>query len=96
MCSPGYLSLLLEAGPGRIGGAITPQFDGLVEEEDSYLSLSAEPVVDFAETPAAHAVRVMTAARDAEEAEPGTVIVRQGYPLKLLAFIHRLHVSPTR
>ncbi len=69
--------------------------DALVEEEDSYLSLSAEPVVDFTETPAEHPVRVMTAAREAEEIEPGTVVVRQGYPLKLLAVIHRLHVSPT-
>ena len=69
--------------------------DALVEEEDSYLSLSAEPVVDFTEKPVEHPVRVMTAARDAEEVEPGTVVVRQGHPLRLLAVIHRLHVSPT-
>lgn len=69
--------------------------DALVEEEDSYLSLSAEPVVDFTEAPVEHPVRVMTAAVDAEEIEPGTVAVRRGHPLKLLAVIHRLHVSPT-
>ncbi len=69
--------------------------DALVEEEDSYLSLSAEPVVDFTQKPVEHSVRVMTAARDAEEVEPGTVVVRQGHPLRLLAVIHRLHVSPT-
>ena len=66
--------------------------DALVEEEDSYLSLSAEP---FLEMPAEHPLRVMTAAREAEEIEPGTVVVRQGDPLKLLAVIHRLNVSPT-
>ncbi len=76
-------------------GAPPVTIDALVEEEDSYLSLSAEPVVDFTEKPVEHPVRVMTAARDAEEIEPGTVVVRQGHPLKLLAVIHRLHVSPT-
>ncbi len=69
--------------------------DALVEEEDSYLSLSAEPVVELGETPDEHPVRVMTAARDAEEIEPGTVVIRHGHPLTLLAVIHRLHVSPT-
>ncbi len=66
--------------------------DALVEEEDSYLSLSAEPVLEM---PVKHPVRVMTAAREAEEIEPGTVVVRQGNPVKLLAIVHRLHENPT-
>jgi hypothetical protein len=66
--------------------------DALVEEEDSYLSLSAEPTIEF---PAEHPMRVMTAAREAEELEPGTVVVRSGDPLRLLAVVHRLHESPT-
>jgi len=79
---------LIHAPPGE------PPFpvDALVEEEDSYLSLSAEPALEM---PGEHPVRVMTAAREAEEIEPGNVVVRDGAPLRLLAVVHRLHESPT-
>ena len=82
------LPKLVFSAPGK------PPFpiDALVEEEDSYLSLSAEPVLEI---PDEHPVRVMTAARDAEEIEPETIVVREGDPLQLLAVIHRLHVNPT-
>lgn len=66
--------------------------DAIVEEEDSYLSLSAEPALTMT---GEHPVRVMTAAREAKEVEPGTVVVRPGKPLKLLAVVHRLHETPT-
>lgn len=66
--------------------------DAVVAEEDSHLALSTELVLEL---PGEHPVRVMHAAREAEEVEPGTVVVRRGSPLKLLAVVHRLHVSPT-
>lgn len=66
--------------------------DALVEEEDSYLSLSAEPVLEM---PGEHPIRVMTAARESGEVEPGTVVVRRDTPLRLLAVVHRLHENPT-
>lgn len=66
--------------------------DALVEEEDSYLSMSVEPVLTL---PDEHPLRVMTDAREAKEVEPGTIVVRRRNPLKLLAVVHRLHERPT-
>lgn len=66
--------------------------DAFVEEEDSYLSLSSEPRLEL---PGEHPVRVMTRAHAAVEIEPGTIVVRPGKPLLLLAIVHRLHENPT-
>ncbi len=66
--------------------------DAVVEEEDTWLVLSAP-----AEVPARpeHPLRLMTALWEAEPLEPGTVVVRPGTPLRMLAVVHDLERQPT-
>ncbi len=66
--------------------------DALVAEEDTFLVLSAEPEIREAELPR---LRVFHEAFTARPAEPGTVIVREGRPVRLLAVVHDLSVVPT-
>ena len=66
--------------------------DAVVAEEDTYLVLSAETDLRI---PAEHPLRVMTAAHELEPAEPGTVVVRSGEPLRLLAVVHDLSRDPS-
>ena len=66
--------------------------EALVAEEDTFLVLSAQTDLT---TRNEHPMRVWTAAHDAEPAPPGTVVVQNGYPLKLLAVVHDLDSEPT-
>jgi hypothetical protein len=66
--------------------------DAVVAEEDTYLVLSADPEVR--ETRIAR-LRVIHEAFAARPAEPGSVVVRGGSPLRLLAVVHDLSHEPT-
>lgn len=66
--------------------------DAVVIEDDTYSVLSADP--EFHE-PTEHPLRIWTAAHEAVPAPPGTVAVRSGEPLKLLAVVHDLAEDPT-
>lgn len=66
--------------------------DVVAVEDDTYSVLSAGPAV---RAPAEHPIRIWNALKDVAEAVPGSVIVRRGRPLKLLAVIHDLARDPT-
>ena len=64
----------------------------MVAEEDTYLVLSADPEV---REPEVARLRAFHEAYTAEPAEPGTVVVQGGSPLRLLAVVHDLSQDPT-
>ena len=66
--------------------------DGVVEEEDVYLVLSAPQKVRKTQEPL---MRIMTRLIETRPREPGTVIVRGRKPLQLLAIVHDLNQDPT-
>lgn len=66
--------------------------EALALEEDTFLVLSADPVV---REPREHPLRVIYEARKAVPEEPGTVIVKETSPLKFLAIVHDLNQDPT-
>lgn len=66
--------------------------EAVVAEEDTYLVLSAKTDLEI---PAEHPLRVMTAAHDSEPLAPGSVLVRSGRPLELLAVVHDLSRQPS-
>ena len=66
--------------------------DAVAFEEDTYLILSAAPEL---REPVEHPLKILTAAHEAEPAEPGSVLVRPGSPLRLLAVVHELERQPT-
>lgn len=68
------------------------EVDAVVAEEDTWLSLSADATVI---RPPGHPVRVMTRVWDAEPARPGSVMIRAGVPLGLLAIVHDLNTEPS-
>ncbi len=68
------------------------EVDAEVAEEDTWLALSADPTIVH---PSGHPVRVMTQVWDAEPARPGSVAIRPGVPLGLLAIVHDLNVEPS-
>ncbi|MCZ6507473.1 MAG: hypothetical protein O7A04_05425 [Acidobacteria bacterium] len=61
-------------------------------EEDTYLVLSAASEL---RPSTEHPIRIHTAALEAEPAVPGSIVVRQGCPLELLAVVHDLTQDPT-
>lgn len=66
--------------------------DAAAFEEDTWLALSTiSPVV---RSPG-HPVRVMTSVWESEPETPGSVIVKAGSPLRLLAVVHDLNADPT-
>jgi hypothetical protein len=65
--------------------------DAVVVEEDTWLVLGAPPDV---REPGEHPLRVLTEAHDAQPAAPGSVIVREGAPLRLLAVVHDVGAEP--
>ena len=68
------------------------EVDAAVAEEDTWLALSA----DATEVrPPGHPVRVMTQVWNAEAARPGSVAIRPGVPLRLLAIVHDLNAEPS-
>lgn len=74
------------------GPQTPPQVDAVVHEEDSFLVLSAAR--DLA-LPLEHPVRTHTRALEAEPLAPGTVVLRRGTPLALLAVVHDLDQRPS-
>ncbi len=66
--------------------------DALAREEDTYLVLSADSELRPA---AEHPIRLMTALHDAVPEPPGSVVVRPGSPLRLLAVVHDLGREPS-
>jgi hypothetical protein len=66
--------------------------DAVAAEEDTYLVLSADPEVhEMDEDPE----RVIAEVLATRPAEPGSVIVKGGYPLRLLAIVHDLNEEPS-
>jgi hypothetical protein len=66
--------------------------DALVEEEDTYLVLSADPEVqETREEPG----ELMAELLKTNPAVPGSVIVKEGQPLSLLAVVHDLNQEPS-
>ena len=90
--------LVLEWCPGGLEIVAAPAgrapfpVDAEVVEEDRYFVLSAAPVVRDVDE---HVVRLMTEAAAARPAEPGSVSVRRGQPMKILAVVHDLDREPT-
>jgi hypothetical protein len=66
--------------------------DAVVEEEDTYLVLSADPEIH---DPEVARLRAFHEAYTAEPAEPGGVVVRGGSPLRFLAVVHDLSQDPS-
>ena len=66
--------------------------DAFIEEEDTYLVLSAEATVREPREPL---LRLLAEVHGAEPLEPGSVVVREGEPLRLLAVVHALDEEPT-
>jgi len=66
--------------------------DALVEEEDTYLVLSADPeVLETREK----TEELMAELLKTNPAVPGSVIVKEGHPLSLLAVVHDLEREPS-
>jgi hypothetical protein len=65
--------------------------DALVLEEDTYLVLSADPK---AVSPASHPIRLMTGALDFSPEAPGSVVVQETCPLRLLAVVNDVDRDP--
>jgi hypothetical protein len=66
--------------------------DAEVFEEDTYLALSADP--EFRPS-REHPLRVLSEAAAAQPEPPGTVVVKSGRPLRMLAIVHKLDEEPT-
>lgn len=66
--------------------------DAVAAEEDTFLVLSAEPVV---REPNTHPIRLWTQAIEIHPEEPGSVLVRGKNPLCLLAIVHDLNQEPS-
>jgi hypothetical protein len=66
--------------------------DAIVHEEDTFLVLSADAVV---RDPGEPILKTLTEAHEAEPETPGSVVVRGGHPLELLAVVHDLARDPT-
>ena len=67
--------------------------EAVIHEEDTYLVLSSEPRPP--QTKPEHPIRMMTALLDVEPKTPGSVVVRAGLPLKILAVVHDLRLEPS-
>jgi hypothetical protein len=88
-------------GPVRVGRlmvtvapAETPPFPvaATVLEEDTWLVLSAPPEI---RPPAEHPLRLFTELITAEPLAPGSVVVENGEPLRLLAVVYDLGAEPS-
>lgn len=72
---------------------VTPiSLAAVVEEEDTYLVLSAEPRVRETGEPLGSA---LAAVRRAHPLPPGSVAMRRGKPVRLLAVVHDLALAPS-
>jgi hypothetical protein len=66
--------------------------EAMAVEDDSYLVLGAAPTIS---KPAEHPLQLLHRAASIEPVMPGTVVVRDGPPLRLLAVVHHLERRPT-
>ncbi len=69
-----------------------PGVEALVVEEDTYLVLSAAPEV---REPRGSRLRTFHEAYATHAAAPGSVVVREGSPVRLLAVVHDLSREPS-
>jgi len=67
--------------------------EAMVVEEDTYLVLSADPRAG--EPHPEHPIRVMTSLLEVEPREPGTIFVRDRFPLEIAAIVHDLDQEPS-
>lgn len=72
--------------------ARVPELDVVVVEEDTWLVLSTSPEL---EAPVESMDRVMGELQRFEPPQPGTVRVRRGQPLELVAIVHDLEQTPS-
>ncbi|MFC1848923.1 hypothetical protein ACFL27_01830 [candidate division CSSED10-310 bacterium] len=76
-----------------------PEHDPLLEtqawvlEEDTFLVLSPPPAT--IKIPSESMVQIMIEAIDSLPVLPGSIVVKKGYPLRLLAVVHDLNHEPT-
>jgi hypothetical protein len=77
------------AAPGS-APPFSPQ--AVIAEEDTFLVLSAAPDI---EEPAVPRLRAIHEGLTAAPLSPGTVVVREGSPLRILAVVHDLSEDPT-
>jgi hypothetical protein len=88
----------VRGGKGAVAIVVAPacaapfEVEAVVCEEDTFLVLSAAAEVC---EPEATRERVLAEAYDAEAIAPGSVVVRTGEPLRLLAIVHDLARSPS-
>lgn len=68
------------------------EVEAVAREEDTFLVLSADPTV---RDPGEPLMKVLTAALESEPQPLGSVVVRPGQPLELLAVVHDLSLDPT-
>jgi hypothetical protein len=66
--------------------------DAMAVEEDTFLVLSAERRVRHVREPL---IKVMTKVINTQPRNPGSVIIQEGTPLRLLAVIHDLNEEPS-
>jgi len=66
--------------------------DAVAFEEDTFLVLSADTTV---RDPGEPLMKILTDAHAAEPELPGSVVVREGRPLRILAVVHDLGLDPT-
>lgn len=66
--------------------------DGVAFEEDTFLVMSADPVVRDPKEPL---VRIMTKVIETRPEAPGSVLARGERPLQLLAIVHDLNQEPS-
>ncbi len=67
--------------------------EAVIHEEDTYLVLSSEPRPE--QTRPEHPIRMMTALLEVEPKPLGSIVVRPGLPLKILAVVHDLQREPS-
>ena len=83
-------------GPVRIVAAPESQppfkVNAMVFEEDTWLVMSAAPTIC---EPEVHPIRMMTDAMNAAPEPVGSVLVKKGDPLRLLAIVHDVNQEPT-
>jgi len=83
-------------GPYRIVAAPEgkPPFnvDAVVAEEDTFLVMSAQPVVRVPKEPL---MKVMTRLIETKPKEPGTILVKGKDPHRILAIVHDFNEEPT-
>lgn len=68
------------------------EIDAIAVEEDTFLVLSAEKTM---QTSSEHIIRIMTKIIETLPKEPGSVVVKSGQPLRLLAIVHDLNQEPS-